>query len=124
MKPLQTTPEEVLRKAIDEEIASRELYLRIRDRVTDDAARNRLLKLADEQLMHRARLERRYHEIVGGQPPVPAPAQVKTPADASRFDLHRVLKLALEHEREAESNYRFLAERVPNTELGALFLEL
>ena len=36
----------------------------------------------------------------------------------------RTLTLVLERERDAESNYRFLAERVPNTELGGLFMEL
>ena len=38
--------------------------------------------------------------------------------------MSQALKLALERERDAESNFRFLAERVPNTPLGALFAEL
>ncbi|HEX7190601.1 MAG TPA: hypothetical protein VF381_03410, partial [Thermoanaerobaculia bacterium] len=41
------------------------------------------------------------------------------------LDLSRALKLALERERDSESYFRFLAERVPpTTELGKLFVEL
>jgi rubrerythrin len=36
----------------------------------------------------------------------------------------QALKIALERERDSESNFRFLAERVPDTELGNLFAEL
>jgi len=39
-------------------------------------------------------------------------------------DMSKALKLALERERDSESYYRFMAERVPNTELGRLFMEL
>jgi rubrerythrin len=124
MKPLNTTPEEVLRHAIEDEVASRDLYTRMAAGVRDQAARGRLLKLADEQLQHRARLERRFHEVVGGQAPQVDLKPMELPTEVARFDLPRVLKFALEHEREAESNFRFLAERVPNTELGSLFLEL
>ena len=38
--------------------------------------------------------------------------------------MRRALKFVLDREREAEGNYRFLAERVPNTQLGSLFQEL
>ena len=36
----------------------------------------------------------------------------------------RALKHALERERDSESYFRFMAERVPHTELGRLFMEL
>jgi len=124
MKPLNTNVEEVLRKAIQEQVATREYYLKLAESVTSAEAKARLRKLADEQLLHRARLERRYTESVGVSPPPPEPVKVELPADLSELDLGHVLKLALEHERESESNYRFLAERVPGTDLGSLFLEL
>lgn len=124
MKPLKTTPEEVLRKAIQEEVDSREYYLRLSNVVKAPDAKKRLRELADEQLLHRAKLERRYREVVGNDPPEPEAPNPDVPADAADIDLGRALKIALEHERDSESNYRFLAERVPETELGALFLEL
>jgi rubrerythrin len=124
MKPLKTTPEEVLRKAIQEEVDSREYYHRLAEAATDPAAKKRLQQLSDEQLLHRAKLERRYREIIGNDPPDPEPPKADIPPDAADIDLGRALKMALEHERDSESNYRFLAERVPETDLGALFLEL
>jgi rubrerythrin len=124
MKPLQTTAEEVLRKAIQEEVNSREYYLRLSRAVRAKDARQRLEQLADEQLLHRAKLERKYRDTIGQSPPEPEPPTAETPGDAEEMDLARVVKLALENERDSESNYRFLAERVPETELGRLFLEL
>jgi rubrerythrin len=39
--------------------------------------------------------------------------------------MSRALKYALERERDSESHYRFMAERVPpTTDLGKLFVEL
>ena len=124
MKPLKTTPEEVLRKAIQDEVDSREFYLQLAMATTSVAAKARLLGLADAQLLHRAKLERKYRETIGADPPEPDPPQVDIPGDAADIDVPRALKIALEHERDSESNYRFLAERVPETELGSLFLEL
>ena len=124
MKPLQTTPEEVLRKAIQEEVNSREYYSRLASAVRSPEAKQRLARLADDQLLHRARLERKYREVIGAEPPEPQPPVAEIPSDAADLDLVRVVKLALENERDSESTYRFLAERVPDTDLGRLFLEL
>ena len=44
--------------------------------------------------------------------------------EIENLDMRQALKLALERERDSESHYRFMAERVPNTELGRLFMEL
>lgn len=124
MKALNTTVDEVLRDAIQNEIQSREYYLGLAQHAANEFAKRRLIQLADQQLNHRGHLERRYVELVGANPPAPQPVTIELPPDIGMIDLHRVLKIALEHERESESNYRFLAERVPNTELGQLFLEL
>lgn len=124
MKQLNTTIDEVLRDAIQSEVQSREYYLRLADHAADARAKNRLIQLADQQINHRAQLERRYTEMIGQNPPPPQPVTIELPPDLGLLDLPHVLKIALEHERESESNYRFLAERVPNTELGQLFLEL
>lgn len=124
MKPLETTPKEVLREAIQSEIVSRAFLQKLADRAANPAARKKLLELADRELVHRARLERRYRELIGENPPPPDDVSVELPSDLVNVDLSRALKIALERERDAESNFRFLAERVPNTELGALFLEL
>jgi rubrerythrin len=124
MKPLETTPEEVLRDAIQSEVVSRAFLQKLAERTSSATVRKKVLDLADRELVHRARLEKRYRELIGSTPPPVEEVQIELPADLVNVDLSRVLKIALERERDSESNYRFLAERVPGTELGALFLEL
>lgn len=124
MKPLETTPEEVLRKAIQSEVETRAYYQKLADRAATPDVRKRLLRLADDELLHRAVLERKYREEIGKAPPDPEEVDVEIPWDVMDLDMSHALKLALEREREAESNFRFLAERVPDTELGRLFWEL
>lgn len=124
MKPLETTVEEVLRKAIQSEVETRVYYQKLAERAGAPEVRKRLLQLADGELVHRARMERKYRETVGQAPPDPEPATVEIPAETMNLDLPRALKLALERERDSESYFRFMAERVPDTELGRLFMEL
>lgn len=125
MKPLQTTVEEVLRQAIQSEVETRVYYTQIAERAASPDVRKRMLQLADAELVHRAKLERKYREMVGNDPPEPeAVTTVDLPPDLSRLDMRRALKHALERERESESHFRFMAERVPDTELGRLFMEL
>jgi rubrerythrin len=124
MKPLETTIEEVLRNAIHSEVETRVYYQRMAERSGSPEVRKRMLSLADGELVHRAKLERRYREMIGHEPPDPAPVTVDIPPEISNLDMSRALKLALERERDSESYYRFMAERVPNTELGRLFMEL
>jgi len=124
MKPLETTIEEVLRNAIQSEVETRVYYQRMAERAGAPEVRKRMLSLADGELVHRAKLERRYREIIGVDPPDPPPANVDIPPEISNLDMSKALKLALERERDSESYYRFMAERVPNTELGRLFMEL
>ena len=125
MKRLETTVEEVLRHAIQSEVETRVLYQKLAERAATPDVRKRMLQLADVELVHRAKIERKYSEAVGKPPPDPAPVSVDLPNDVVNLDMSRALKFALEHERESESYYRFLAERVPGTtELGRLFMEL
>jgi rubrerythrin len=125
MKPLQTTVEEVLLHAIHSEVETRAYYQQLAGRAATPDVRKRMLQLADVELVHRAKLERRYREIFGNLPPDPAPATVDLPPDIVQLDMSRALKLALERERDSESYYRFMAERVPETtDLGRLFMEL
>jgi rubrerythrin len=124
MKPLETTIEEVLRNAIHSEVETRVYYQRMAERAGAPEVRKRMLSLADGELVHRAKLERRYREMIGHEPPDPVPATVDIPPEISNLDMSKALKLALERERDSESYYRFMAERVPNTELGRLFMEL
>lgn len=125
MKPLETTVEEVLRDAIQSEVETRVYYQKLAARGATPEVRKRLLQLADLELVHRAKLERRYHDLVGHEPPEPAPVSLELPADLVDIDMSRALKLSLERERDSESHYRFMAERVPvSTDLGRLFLEL
>ncbi|HUP48380.1 MAG TPA: ferritin family protein [Thermoanaerobaculia bacterium] len=124
MKPLDTTPEEVLRQAIQSEVETRAYYQMMSERAGSTAVRARMLQLADAELLHRAWMERRYREVVGHAPPDPEPVKIELPSDAYNLDMRQALKHALERERESESHYRFMAERVPNTELGRLFMEL
>jgi rubrerythrin len=105
-------------------VETRVYYQRMADRAGDPAVRTRMLQLADGELVHRAKLERKYRETVGQPPPDPQPVQVDLPSDVVNLDMNRALKLALERERDSESYFRFMAERVPNTELGRLFMEL
>jgi rubrerythrin len=124
MKPLETTVEEVLRKAIQSEVETRAYYQAMAERAADAQTRKRMLQLADAELVHRAKMERKYREEVGTTPPDPLPATIELPNDLVDLDLSRALKHALERERESESYFRFMAERVPDTKLGALFMEL
>jgi len=124
MKPLVTTVEEVLRNAIQSEVETRVYYQKMAERAGSPEVRKRLLQLADGELVHRAKLERKYREAMGQAPPDPQPVTVEIPSDLTNLDMPRALKLALERERDSESYFRFMAERVPETELGRLFMEL
>ena len=124
MKPLDTTVEEVLREAIQSEIETRVYYQRMAERAGSPAVKTRMLQLADGELVHRAKMERKYRETVGKAPPEPKPVKVDLPSDMYNLTMQQALKHALERERDSESNFRFMAERVPNTELGRLFMEL
>ena len=124
MKPLETTVEEVLRKAIQSEIETRAYYQKMAERAGSAEVRKRMLQLADAELVHRAKMERKYREELGQAPPDPLPASVDLPPDLVNLDLSHALKHALERERDSESYFRFMAERVPDTKLGALFMEL
>ncbi|GAC1436564.1 MAG: hypothetical protein NVSMB68_08580 [Thermoanaerobaculia bacterium] len=124
MKPLETTVEEVLRKAIQSEVETRAYYQKLAERAATPDVRKRMLELADEEISHRVKMERKYREEVGKAPPDPEPPKIELPSDLVNVDLPRALKHALERERESESYFRFMAERVPETELGHLFMEL
>jgi rubrerythrin len=125
MKPLDTTVEEVLRQAIRSEIESRLFYQKLAERADTPEVRARMLQLADVELVHRAKLERKYRDTIGVPAPDPGPVTVDLPPDVVTLDMSRALKFALERERDSESHFRFLAERVPaTTELGRLFVEL
>jgi len=124
MKPLETTVEEVLRQAIQSEVETRVYYQKLAERTNDRAVKKRMLELADDELLHRAKLERRYQEVIGKPAPDPGPVNIDLPWDLLDLDMGRALKHALERERDSESHYRFMAERVPNTELGRIFMEL
>lgn len=125
MKPLETNVEEVLRKAIQSEVETRVYYQKLAERAATPDVRQRLLQLSDAELVHRAKLERKYRDTIGAPPPSPEPVTLDLPSEIANLDLSRALKYALERERDSESYYRFLAERVPpTTELGRLFVEL
>ena len=125
MKPLETTVEEVLREAIQSEIETRAYYQKMAERAVSEAARKRMLQLADDELLHRAKMERKYREALKAAPPNPNPVNIDLPPDIRNLDLSRALKLALERERDSESYYRFMAERAQSgSELEALFFEL
>jgi rubrerythrin len=125
MKPLDTTVEEVLRNAIQSEVETRVYYQTLAERTDDPGVRKRMLQLADGELVHRAKLERKYREMLGRNAPDPAPVHVDLPADVVNLDMRHALKLSLERERDSEAYFRHLAERVPpTTELGKLFVEL
>ncbi|HEY0155730.1 MAG TPA: ferritin family protein [Thermoanaerobaculia bacterium] len=125
MKPLETTVEEVLRQAIQSEVETRVYYRMLAERAATPDVRQRLLQLSDLELVHRAKMERKYREMIGANPPDPAPVNLELPSDLANLDMSKALKYALERERDSESNYRFMAERVPaTTELGRLFMEL
>ena len=125
MKPLDTTVEEVLRQAIRSEVETRVFYQKLAERAATPDVRARMLQLSDVELVHRAKLERKYRDVIGTPPPDPGQVTVDLPAELMALDMSRALKYALERERESESHFRFLAERVPaTTELGRLFVEL
>ena len=125
MKQLETTVEEVLRAAIQSEVQTRAYYEKMAERTKLAHVRKRLLELAEEEIKHRAVLEQKYRDTMRLEPPLPNPPSIELPADIQNLTMSRALKLALERERESESNFRFMAERVPSTtDLGRLFVEL
>jgi rubrerythrin len=124
LKPLETTPEEVLRQAIQSEVETRVFYQKLAERSATPDVRKRMLQLADLELVHRARIERMYRDQIHQDPPAPEPVTLDLAWDVTDLNMAQALKLALERERDSESNYRFLAERVPDTPLGNLFAEL
>jgi rubrerythrin len=125
MKKLETTAAEVLLKAIESEVETRAYFQKLAERTQAPEVRKRLLQLADIELVHRAKLERKYRDTMGQMPPDPPAMPVELPPDVQNLDMPRALKLALERERDSESYYRFMSERVPDTtELGRLFMEL
>jgi rubrerythrin len=125
MKPLETTVEEVLRQAILSEVETRVFYQKLAERAASPEVRARMLQLSDVELVHRAKLERKYRDTIGVPPPEPGPVSIELPSDMVQLDMSRALKYALERERDSESHFRFMAERVPpTTELGRLFVEL
>jgi rubrerythrin len=124
MKPLETTVEEVLRTAIQSEVETRQYYQKMAERAATPEVRKRMLELADLELVHRAKLERKYRETLGTPAPDPEQPALELSPDMVNLDMSRALKHALERERDSESYFRFMAERVPNTELGRLFMEL
>src|SRR6267142_3771814 len=118
MKPLETNVEEVLRQAIQSEVETRVYYQKMAEGAGSPEVRQRMLQLADGELVHRAKMERKYRETIGQMPPDPAPVTIEIAADNINLDMPHTLKNTLERERDSESYYRFMAERVPNTELG------
>ena len=125
MKPLETTVEEVLGDAIQSEIETRVYYQKMAERAGSPAVRKRMIELADAEIVHRVKMERKYREAVKKDPPPPKPVNIEIPPDIHDLDMTRALKLALERERDSESYYRFMAERAQNgSELEALFFEL
>ncbi len=125
MKPLETTVEEVLRDAIQSEIETRVYYQKMADRAGSPAVRKRMLEFADAELVHRAKMERKFRETLKKEPPKPAAVNIDLPPETRDLDMTRALKLALERERDSESHFRFMAERAQNgSELEALFFEL
>ena len=124
MKPLETTVRDVLIEAIQSEVASRAYYLALAERAADKQAQHKLIELAQRQVQHRIALEEKFRKLIGELPPAPKPPAVDIPADLTHIDTVRALKIALEHERESESNFRFLAERAQDPILLHLFNEL
>jgi rubrerythrin len=125
MKPLETTVEEVLRNAIQSEVETCAYYQQMAERAGSLEVRQRMLQLADAELLHRAKLERKYREELKQEPPAPEPVKVDLDSDIRELDMTRALKLSLERERDSESYYRFMAERAPaDSELANLFFEL
>ena len=125
MKPLETTVEEVLRYAIQSEVETRAYYQEMAERAGSPDVKRRMLQLADAELLHRAKLERKYRETLKKDPPAPQDVKVDLDSDIRDLDMTRALKLSLERERDSESYYRFMAERAPvESELANLFFEL
>jgi rubrerythrin len=124
MKALETTVEEVLRKAIQSEVETRVYYQKLAERAGSAEVRKRMLQLSDAELVHRAKMERKYREEIGQTPPEPLTVTIELPPDLFDVDLSRAPKQTLARESDSESYFRFMAERVPDTKLGALFMEL
>ena len=98
------------------------------DDLSGPSTRVKRLEAAVRQVLRKTdanKLERKYRDSVGKEPPEPKPAAFELPTEFQNLDMGRALKVSLERERDSESYFRFLAERVPDTsDLGKLFMEL
>ena len=121
---LEATPEELLITAIRNELSTRTWILQMAERVPDADSREALTDLATRKVIHRQEFERKFRQETGSEPPFPDEDLVQLPVHIESLDLARALKAALERERDLESEWRFLAERVPDTPLHRLLLEM
>ncbi|MHB0971726.1 MAG: ferritin family protein [Thermoanaerobaculia bacterium] len=124
MKPLVTFVKDVLLDAIKAEMEARAFLIALAERAGAPAVRQKLLTLAEREIVHRAHLERRLREETGEAAPAVESPEVSIAPEVKNLTMTRALKIVLERERESESKYRFLAERVQDPELIQLFLEL
>lgn len=121
---LDSTPAELLASAIQHEATSRLFLTRIAARLPGAPDRDVIEALAERKLDHQREFERKYTEQFGTPPPSPSEEEIQMPPEGQILDLARVLKMALERERDIESHWRFLAERVPETREATLLLEM
>lgn len=124
MFTLEATPLELLVTAIRNEVSTRAWILQLAERLEDEAARQALVELAQRKVSHRQNFERKFRQEIGQEPPFPEQEPISIASSAHTLDLARALKLALERERDLESEWRFFAERVPGTDLHRLLMEL
>lgn len=124
MFTLDATPVELILTGIRNEASTRAWLLQLSERLDAPADREALLDLAQRKVNHRQNFERKFRQEIGQEPPFPEEERIPLPQSIQTLDLPRALKLALERERDLESEWRFLAERVPGTELHTLLMEL
>lgn len=118
------SPGEILEQAMRNEATTRAYLLQLAERISDETGRRSIVELADRKLMHRSDFERRFREMFGEEPPRFPDPSLEEPPGAQPIDVARALKLALERERDLESNWRFLAEQVAEDDSRRLLLTL
>ena len=124
MFAFDATTREILEQAIRNEITTQVYLDQLTRRVRSDEGRQTMQDLARRKHGHRSHFERRFHEMFGeSSPDIPEP-RIETPDGMASIELSKALRLALERERDLESNWRFLAEQVPPGDARTLLLEL
>ena len=117
-------PAELIGAAVQTEREAALFYRMMADMASDDAARDRLLSLSEDESSHATTLANLYHEMTGRG--ITAAPPVAAEGDPSLFDFQSrsprdVLEFALQNELAAIDLYQAQSESAEDAKVGTIF---